>query len=110
MPPDARDPARFIAVRSHLRDRMRASALSETLEQATRVFWSKTQEVGAVSVAQPFETAPGAGGWHPFPPRMPFPRGYRSLVFIRGPEPPDDGFADASPHCLDDVRVSLLLP
>jgi len=41
---------------------------------------------------------------------MPLPRGDRSLFFIRGPEPPDDGFAEASPHYLDDIRVSLLLP
>ncbi len=29
MPPDARDPARFITVRSHLRDRMRAAAVRD---------------------------------------------------------------------------------
>ncbi len=89
---------------------MRASALSETLEQATRGFWPKTQEDGVVSVAQPLETGPGAGRWHPFSPRMPLPRGARSPLCILGEEAPDDGPADASPHYLDDVPVSLLLP
>ncbi len=89
---------------------IRAFALSETPEQATRGFWPKTQDDGVVSVAQRFDTAPGAGGWHTFSLKMPLPRGARSLVFILGAEPPDDASAEASPHYLDDVRVSVLIP
>ena len=89
---------------------IRAFALNETPEQATKGFWPKTQEDGVVSVAQRFETSAGDRGWHTFSLKMPLPRGAQSLVFILGAEPVDDASPQTSPHYLDDVHVSVLIP
>ena len=89
---------------------VRAFALNETPEQATKGFWPKTQEDGVVSVAQRFETSAGDRGWHTFSLKMPFPRGAQSLVFMLGAGPADNASAETSPHYLDDVHVSVLIP
>jgi hypothetical protein len=89
---------------------IRAIALSETPEQATWGFWPKTQEDGVVSASQRFDTAPGEGGWHTFSLKMPLPRGARTLVLVLGAEPAEDPSAAATPHYLDDVHVSALIP
>ncbi len=87
---------------------IRAFALNETPEQATKGFWPKTEEDGVVSVKQTFETSPGERGWHTFSVKMPLPRGAKTLVFVLGAGPVDDAAAQASAHYLDDVRVSVL--
>ena len=87
---------------------IRAFALKETPEQATKGFWPKTEDDGVVSVAQRFEVLPGGQGWHTFSLKMPLPRGAQSLVFVLGAVPPDDLNAEASQHYLDDVHVSVI--
>ncbi len=102
--------ASFFAANADVTSRylIRAIALKESPETATKGFWPKTEDDGVVSVAQRFETSPGDRGWHTFSLKMPFPRGAQSLVFILGALPPDDASAEASAHYLDDVRVSVL--
>ncbi len=104
--------ASFFAANSDVPSRylIRAFALRETPEQATQSFWPKSQEDGVASVAQRFETAPGDRGWHTFSLKMPLPSGAQSLVFILGAGPADDSSGEASPHYLDDVHVSVLIP
>ena len=102
--------ASFFAADSDVASRylIRAFALNETPETATKGFWPKTEDDGVVSMAQRFETSPGDRGWHTFSLKMPLPRGAQSLVFLLGAVPPDDASAEASPHYLDDVHVSVL--
>ena len=102
--------ASFFAINSDVTSRyfVRAFALNETPEQATRGFWPKTHDDGVVSVAQRFETPPGDRRWHTFSLKMPLPRGAQSRVFILGVGPADDATVGASAHYLDDVRVSVL--
>lgn len=109
---EVRVTASFCAANADLTSRylVRAFALNETPEQATKGFWPKSQEDGVVSVAQRFETSPGDRGWHKFSLKMPLPRGAQSLVFILGAGPADDAAAETSPHYLDDVHVSVLIP
>jgi hypothetical protein len=38
------------------------------------------------------------------------PREAQSLVFVLGAEPADDAVTEASPHYLDEVQVSALIP
>ena len=104
--------ASFFAANHHLKTRyfVRAIALVETPAQATQGFWQKTQEEGVVSAAQRFETTPGDRRWHTFSLKMPLPREAQSLVFVLGAEPADDAAAAASPHYLDEVQVSALIP
>lgn len=104
--------ASFFAANGDIKSRyiVRAIALVETPAQATQGFWQKTQDEGVVSVAQRFETAPGDRRWHTFSLRMPLPREAQSLVFVLGAEPADNASAEASPHYLDDVQVSALIP
>ncbi len=87
---------------------IRAFALKETPEQATKGFWPKTEDDGVVSVAQRFEVSPGERGWHTFSLKMSLPLGAQSLVFILGAVPTEDMTAEASQHYLDDVRVSVI--
>ncbi len=87
---------------------IRAVALSETPEQATRDFWSKTENDDVVSVSQRFDAPSGERGWHTFSLKIPLPRGMQSLVFILGAAPPENESAEASVHYLDDVHVSVL--
>ena len=89
---------------------IRAFALNETPEQATKGFWPKTEDDGVVSLKQKFETSPGDRGWHTFSVKMPLPHGAQSLVFLLGAAPPDDASVQASAHYLDDVQVSVLTP
>lgn len=87
---------------------IRALALDEAPGEATKEFWSKTENDNVVSVSQRFDTTPGDRGWHTFSLKMPLPRGARTLVLILGAVPPENPAVAASVHYLDDVRVSLL--
>lgn len=102
--------ASFRAVNGDVASRylIRAVALSETPEQATRDFWSKTENDDVVSVSQRFDSPSGEHGWHTFSLKIPLPRGMQSLVFILGAVPPENESAEASVHYLDDVHVSVL--
>jgi hypothetical protein len=87
---------------------IRALALDEAPGEATKEFWSKTENDNVVSVSQRFDTTPGDRGWQTFSLKMPLPRGAQTLVFILGAVPPENPAVEASVHYLDDVRVSLL--
>jgi hypothetical protein len=102
--------ASFFATKSEISSRylIRAFALSEAPEQATKDFWSKREDDGVVSMAQRFDTLPGDRGWHSFSLKMPLPPGSQTLVLILGAVPPEDVSTDASVHYLDEVSVSLL--
>jgi len=107
---DVQVTASFFSTKSEVSSRylIRAFALDEVPEQATKDFWSKTEDDGVVSVAQRFDTTPGDRDWHTFSLKMPLPRGASTLIFILGAVPPEDPAAEASVHYLDDVEVSLL--
>jgi hypothetical protein len=102
--------ASFCATDSAVASRylIRAVALDEEPEQATRGFWPKTEEDGVVSVVQRFETSPGDKGWHTFSLKMPLPRGAKSLVFLFGAGSVGEATTEPSPHYLDDVHVSVI--
>ncbi len=104
--------ASFFATTSEVSSRylIRAFALDEPPELATKEFWSKTEDDGVVAVAQRFDTAPGDRGWQTFSLKMPLPRGAKTLVFVLGAVPLEDKSLKASIHYLDDVQVSVLTP
>ncbi len=102
--------ASFFAANADVSSRylIRAVALIDTPEQATKDFWSKTENDDVVSVSQRFDAPSGERGWHTFSLKIPLPRGMQSLVIILGAVPPADESAVASVHYLDDVNVSVL--
>jgi hypothetical protein len=109
---EVRITASFSAVKSEAGSRyvIRAIALDEPPETATKDFWSKTERDDAVSVSRRFDAAPGALAWHTFSMEMPLPSGAKTLVFILGAIPPEDSSAPPSTHYLDDVKVAVITP
>jgi hypothetical protein len=104
--------ASFCATNSDLSSRylIRAIALDEEPETATKNFWSKVESDGVVSESQRFDTLPGKSGWHTFSMKLRLPPGSKTLVLIFGAVPPEDTSRPALVHYLDDVQVSLLTP
>lgn len=104
--------ASFCATNSDLSSRylIRAIALDEEPETATKNFWSKVESDGVVSESQRFDTPPGKSGWHTFSMKLRLPPGSKTLVLIFGAVPPEDTSRPALVHYLDDVQVSLLTP
>ena len=104
--------ASFFAAKSDVPSRylIRAVALSESPEQATKGFWPKTEEDGVVSVKQTFDKSPEERGWHTFSLKVPLPRGAQTLVFVLGAASVDDVSALPTTHYLDDIQVSVLAP
>lgn len=104
--------ASFFAANSDVSSRylIRAVALNESPEQATKGFWPKTDDDGVVSVKQTFDKSPGEQGWHTFSLKMPLPRGAQTLVFVLGAGTVEDSSQPAPTHYLDDVHVSVLTP
>ena len=104
--------ASFFATNSDLSSRylIRAIALDEEPETATKNFWSKVESDGVVSESQRFDTLPGKSGWHTFSMKLRLPPGSKTLVLIFGAVPPEDTSRPALVHYLDDVQVSLLTP
>jgi len=102
--------ASFCATNSDLNSRylIRAIALDEAPETATKNFWSKVESDGVVSESQRFDTLPGESGWHTFSMKLRLPPGSKTLVLIFGAVPPEDTSRPALIHYLDDVQVSLL--
>ena len=102
--------ASFCATNSDLSSRylIRAIALDEGPETATKNFWSKVESDGVVSESQRFDTLPGKSGWHTFSMKLRLPPGSKTLVLIFGAVPPEDTSRPALVHYLDDVQVSLL--
>jgi hypothetical protein len=87
---------------------IRAIALDEAPETATKGFWSKVESDGVVSESQRFDTLPGESGWHTFSMKLRLPPGSKTLVLIFGAVPPEDASRPALVHYLDDVNVALL--
>ena len=87
---------------------IRAIALDEPPETATKGFWSKVESDGVVSESQRFDTLPGHSGWHTFSMKLRLPPGSKTLVLIFGAVPPEAPSQPAFVHYLDDVQVSLL--
>ena len=104
--------ASFCATNSDVSSRylIRAIALDEEPETATKNFWSKVESDGVVSESQRFDTLPGKSGWHTFSMKLRLPPGSKTLVLIFGAVPPEDTSRPALVHYLDDVQVSLLTP
>ena len=104
--------ASFCATNSDVSSRylIRAIALDEAPETATKNFWSKVESDGVVSESQRFDTPPGKLGWHTFSMKLRLPPGSKTLVLIFGAVPPEDTSRPALVHYLDDVQVSLLTP
>jgi hypothetical protein len=104
--------ASFCATNGDLSSRylIRAIALDEAPETATKNFWSKVESDGVVSESQRFDTLPGKSGWHTFSMKLRLPPGSKTLVLIFGAVPPEDTSRPALVHYLDDVQVSLLTP
>jgi hypothetical protein len=104
--------ASFCAANSDQSSRylIRAIALDEAPETATKNFWSKVESDGVVSESQRFDTLPGKSGWHTFSMKLRLPPGSKTLVLIFGAVPPEDTSRPALVHYLDDVQVSLLTP
>lgn len=104
--------ASFCATNSDLSSRylIRAIALDEEPETATKNFWSKVESDGVVSESQRFDTLPDKSGWHTFSMKLRLPPGSKTLVLIFGAVPPEDTSRPALVHYLDDVQVSLLTP
>ena len=102
--------ASFCATNSDVSSRylIRAIALDEVPEMATKNFWSKVESDGVVSESQRFDTLPGDSGWHTFSMKLRLPPGSKTLVLIFGAVPPETEGRQASVHYLDDVQVSLL--
>lgn len=104
--------ASFCATNSDVSSRylIRAIALDEASETATKNFWSKVESDGVVSESQRFDTPPGKFGWHTFSMKLRLPPGSKTLVLIFGAVPPEDTSRPALGHYLDDVQVTLLTP
>ncbi|MFM2176453.1 MAG: hypothetical protein RL015_551 [Verrucomicrobiota bacterium] len=104
--------ASFCATNSDLSSRylIRAIALDEAPETATKNFWSKVESDGVVSESQRFDTLPGKSGWHTFSMKLRLPPGSQTLVLIFGAVPSEDTSRPALVHYLDDVQASLLTP
>ena len=104
--------ASFCAANSDLSSRylIRAIALDEAPETATKNFWSKVESDGVVSESQRFDTQPGKSGWHTFSLKLRLPPGSKTLVLVFGAMPPEDTSRPAFVHYLDDVQVTLLTP
>ena len=71
--------------------------------------WFDRRDESIASVTRGFDVMPGKAGWQTFTVRMQVPRAARSLVLFFGARTPDKA-PRTSPHYLDDVRVSLLVP
>jgi hypothetical protein len=104
--------ASFCATNSDVSSRylIRAIALDEASETATKNFWSKVESDGVVSESQRFDTLPGKSGWHTFSMKLRLPPGSQTLVLIFGAVPSEDTSRPALVHYLDDVQASLLTP
>jgi hypothetical protein len=104
--------ASFCATNSDASSRymIRAIALDEPTELATKNFWSKVESDGVVSESQRFDTSLGDSGWHTFSMKLRLPPGSNTLVLIFGAVPPEDTSRPALVHYLDEVQVSLLTP
>jgi len=104
--------ASFCATNSDVSSRylIRAIALDEAPETATKNFWSKVESDGVVSESQRFDTLPGKSGWHTFSMKLRLPPGSQTLVLIFGAVPSEDTSRPALVHYLDDVQASLLTP
>lgn len=104
--------ASFCATNSDVSSRylIRAIALDEAPDQATKNFWSKVESDGVVSESQRFDTLPDDSGWHTFSMKLRLPQGSKTLVLVLGAVPPEDAAQPTFVHYLDDVQVSLLTP
>ncbi len=104
--------ASFCAMNSALSSRylIRAIALDEASETATKNFWSKVESDGVVSESQRFDTLPGDSGWHTFSMKPRLPPGSKTLVLVFGAVPLEDAARLPSVHYLDGVQVTLLNP
>ncbi|MEY4483519.1 MAG: hypothetical protein RL693_971 [Verrucomicrobiota bacterium] len=104
--------ASFFAEKGDVASRylIRAFALKETPEQATKGFWPKTEEEGVVSVKRTFDVLRGSHEWHTFSLKMPLPRDAKTLVFILGAGRVSDALETSQVHYLDGVQVSVLTP
>ncbi len=71
--------------------------------------WFDRRDESIAAVVRGVDVAPGTTGWQTFNVRLQVPRDARSLVLFFGVRTPDKA-ARTSPHYLDDVRVSLLVP
>ena len=71
--------------------------------------WFDHRDESIASVARGLDVMPGKSGWQTFSVRLQVPSTARSLVLFFGARTPDKA-ARTSPHYLDDVRVSLLVP
>jgi hypothetical protein len=104
--------ASFCAASSNASSRylIRAIALDEAPETATKNFWSKVESDGVVSESQRFDTKSGEAGWHTFSMKLRLPPGSKTLALIFGAVPPEDTSRSASVHYFDNVQVTLLTP
>ena len=71
--------------------------------------WFDHRDESIASVARGWDVSPGVTGWQTFNVKFQVPRTARSLVLFFGVRTPDKS-ARTSPHYLDDVRVSLVVP
>jgi len=71
--------------------------------------WFDHREESIASATRGLDVAPGETGWRTFNVKIQVPRTARSLVLFFGVRTPDKA-ARTSPHYLDDVRVSLVVP
>lgn len=104
--------ASFCAQNGHVRSRylIRAIALDEAPEMATKNFWSKVESDGVVSESQRFDTLPDDAGWHTFSMKLRLPPESKTLVLIIGAVPPESDALPDSVHYLDEVQVTLITP
>ncbi len=87
---------------------MRAFAVTDTPDMLGSSWFDRRDE-SIASVTRGFDVLPGTTGWQTFSIRLQVPTAARSLVLFFGARTPDKN-ARTSPHYLDDVCVSLLLP
>ena len=71
--------------------------------------WFDRRDESIASVTRGFDVPPQNTGWQTFSVKLQVPSTARSLVLFFGAKTPDKT-ARTSPHYLDDVRVSLLMP
>lgn len=71
--------------------------------------WFDRRDESIASVARGLDVLPRKTGWETFAVKIQVPRDARSLVLFFGARTPEKT-ARTSPHYLDDVRVSLLVP
>lgn len=87
---------------------IRAFAVTDAPEMLDSSWFDRRDE-SIASVARGLDVMPGKADWQTFSVRIQVPRAARSLVLFFGARTPDKA-ARTSPHYLDDVRVSLLVP